>query len=402
MRPPYVVVDTTEFRADLTLGTRWTTTLSAGSYGLVKLAIPMIVRLEAIRHHDRLVSDGEREALKGLNIVRRYAEEPDDIIDAEEITLICEATRRGFPHKLEYYIEQAGGRFLPVPSIDHGTPVTRAMQGRKPFTSNGKEGYRDALIRYSILELCGSLDANDHVLFVTGNSRDFCDPGRNALAEPLRQDLAQLASPPALTVIPSLRDLHEAYGEAINALATSSNRPPRHPPAPPQPDLLADRIGRICDGLVGSAIPSVDIPTPFDQAALPAIGLGDVLVRDIEEAGEAEAGAPIAPLIDDTITREMAQPALVVLEGVMTESDVARYSPNDVDELEVLEPAIAPGQLRVRFVRPALLIFQVTYNVLEGCIDQTRLALVEYVVDTLEQHPFFEVPGAADHGPVPD
>ncbi|MEV6906764.1 hypothetical protein [Amycolatopsis sp. NPDC051071] len=70
------------------------------------------MRLEATRHHDRLVSDGEREALKGLNIVRRYIEEPNDIIDAAAITQICETTRRGFPHKLEYYIEQAGGKFL--------------------------------------------------------------------------------------------------------------------------------------------------------------------------------------------------------------------------------------------------------------------------------------------------
>ncbi|WP_406630014.1 PIN domain-containing protein [Amycolatopsis sp. WGS_07] len=397
-RPPYVVVDTTEFRADLTLGTRWTATLSAGSYGLLKLAIPVIVRLEAIRHHDQLVSEGERGALKGLNIVRRYAEEPDDIIDAREITQICEATRRGFQYKLEYYIEQAGGRFLPVPAIDHGALVTRAMQGRKPFTSNGKEGYRDALIWYSILDLCGSLDADDHVLFVTGNSRDFCDSGSNALAEPLRQDLAKLAAPPTLTVVPSLRDLHEAYGEAINALATPSNRPPRHPPAPPHPDLLADRIGKICDGLVGSAIPSADIPTPFDQAGLPAIGLDDVLVRDIEEIDEPGPGAPITPIVDDMLTREMAQSASVALEGVMTESDFARYVPNDIDELQVLEAAATPGQLRVRLTRPALLFFQVTYDVRSGSIDRIHLALVEYVVDVLAEHPFFDLPDAADDG----
>ncbi|WP_215547375.1 hypothetical protein [Amycolatopsis sp. CA-230715] len=204
------------------------------------------------------------------------------------------------------------------------------------------------------------------------------------------------------TIFPTLRDLHEVCGEALNALATPPNRPPRHRPAPPNLDLLTDRIDKICENLIGSAIPSADIPTPFDDAALPAIGIGDVLVRDIEETARTQVGAPITPLVNDTITREMIQPAFVVLEGVMTESDVAAYLSNEVDELTVLEPTITPGQVRVHFIRLALLTFQVTYNVIDGSIDLVRLALVEYVPDVLDALPFFEVPGAADDGSVPE
>ncbi|MEV6906765.1 hypothetical protein [Amycolatopsis sp. NPDC051071] len=69
----------------------------------------------------------------------------------------------------------------------------------------------------------------------------------------------------------------------------------------------------------------------------------------------------------------------------MTGSDVAAYLPNEVDEFTVLDATAAPGQVRVHLVRLALLTFQVTYDVIDGSIDRINLALVEYVVDVIDE-----------------
>jgi hypothetical protein len=126
--PPYVVVDTTEFRADLNFGARWTAVLSAGSYGLLNLRIPEIVRQETIRHYDHLIGDGEREAIKALNVIRRYSDWPDDLVDADEIARICGENRGSFPHALDDTVQQAGGSFLAMPEVDHATLLARALQ----------------------------------------------------------------------------------------------------------------------------------------------------------------------------------------------------------------------------------------------------------------------------------
>lgn len=376
-RPPYVVVDTTEFRADLNFGTRWTATLSAGSYGVLNLRIPDVVRREAIRHHNRIVSDGEREALKGLNVVRRYADWPEPGVDPREITRICDGVRAGFPYLLDRTVRQGGGSYMDMPQVDHSTLVERAMLGKKPFDSNGKEGYRDALIWYSILELCGRLSSDDYVLFVTGNSRDFCDDKTGVLAGILRDELSELSSSPVVTVFPTLQAMHGACADALTALTPPPNRPPRYAPAPPNLDVLVDQIGGVCEALIGLALPSTDMATPFDEAGLP-IGLGDVFVRDIEEIGEPEMGMPITPIIDDIVTCEVIQPAFVVLEGTMNELDIQSYPGSEVDELSVVGSAAVSGVVHVRFTRVALLTFQVTYDVLAGPITQTRLADVAY------------------------
>lgn len=379
-RPPYVVVDTTELRADLTLDTRWTATIAAGSYGLLHLRIPNVVRLESIRHHDRMVSDGEREALKGLNVVRRYAPDPEYVIDAREITQICDQIRVEFPHMLEYTVERANGAFLDTPQVDHDTVLARAMQGRKPFDTNGKEGYRDALIWYSILELCRTLHGSDHLLFVTGNSRDFCDDKSGSLAQALRDDLDQLESPPTVTLFPTLKALHDTCSDALNALRPARDRPYMLMPAPPQIDGLYDRISNLCEALIGTAIPSVDLPTPFDHASLPS-ELSDVFVRDIEEIEGPEMGAPVTPIIDDVVTREVIQAAHIILDGVLDEAGIVSYPSSEVDELSIIGPTSTPGVSHVRVARVALLTFQVTYNVTEGSITQIRLAHVMYALD---------------------
>lgn len=387
-RPPYIVVDTTEFRADLTFGTRWTAVLSAGSHGLLNLRIPEIVRQETIRHYDRLIGDGEREAIKALNVIRRYSDWPDDLVDAEEIARICEQNRVSFPHALDDTVQQAGGCFLAMPEVDHATLLARALQGRKPFDANGKEGYRDALIWHSVLDLCRSLTSDDCVIFVTGNNRDFCDDETGSLARTLRDDLAELESPPTVTIFATLRAFYESCADALTALTSPPNRPPQHAPAPPNSDFLADQLGHVCAALIGVAIPSVDVPTPFDEAGLPD-ELREAFVRDIEEIGEPEMGAPVTPISDDVVTREIIQAAFVVLDSVVNETAVASYPSTEVNELTVTGQTTTPGMMHVHITRMALLTFHVTYDVVAGDISNARLAHVEYVpdVDTIPGQP---------------
>lgn len=77
---------------------------------------------------------------------------------------------------LDVFIIESGMTVAePYPDVSHQVIVERSLARKKPFKSDGKEGYCDFLIWLSFLEFVKITGNRTHFYFVTQNKKDFSD-----------------------------------------------------------------------------------------------------------------------------------------------------------------------------------------------------------------------------------
>ncbi|MCT2141091.1 PIN domain-containing protein, partial [Dietzia cinnamea] len=79
----------------------------------------------------------------------------------------------GYEDDLKRKLVEIGVEIIPVPAdVDHLDIARRAIEGRAPYGPKGKDGYRDALIWFSVLGIAKSND-NCTVWLLSDNYSDF-------------------------------------------------------------------------------------------------------------------------------------------------------------------------------------------------------------------------------------
>ena len=201
-KAPVVVVDTTEFRPDLTLrGSSWLQVRLWALKGQLRLWVPEVVIREAVRHHSaqlnlhlgRLRDAGD--ALGKLSF--DGGAQPGIQADRDKATVLS----AGYEQWLRDWLGQVGAAILPLPKMSHDAMLSRALREEKPFrikgdgAKKGPDGYRDMLIWASVAEHSSAhLDARDTLVLVTDNHTDFCDADdQGTVAAVLRADLGDAA-----------------------------------------------------------------------------------------------------------------------------------------------------------------------------------------------------------------
>lgn len=58
-----------------------------------------------------------------------------------------------YDSELRVRLEELEAVIIPVPSVSHQVVLTRALEKRRPFDAKGRDGYRDALIWHSLLDV---------------------------------------------------------------------------------------------------------------------------------------------------------------------------------------------------------------------------------------------------------
>ena len=77
---------------------------------------------------------------------------------------------------LDMFIIESGMTIAePYPNIAHNVIVERALARKKPFTSDGKNGYRDFLVWQTFLEFVRNTGNNTDFYFITQDKKDFSD-----------------------------------------------------------------------------------------------------------------------------------------------------------------------------------------------------------------------------------
>lgn len=145
-----------------------------------RVCLPQVVMGEHLRASRDAMQRSVAAVEKELRVLTRYWGKLDVKLPA--LDREYEKWRLSIGDRLR----AAGVEILPYPSASHQSITERDLERRKPFSETGK-GYRDALIWESVLDLAAT--SQDHIVFVTSNSRDFADG--EALHGDLVSDLAE-------------------------------------------------------------------------------------------------------------------------------------------------------------------------------------------------------------------
>jgi predicted nucleic acid-binding protein len=185
-RPPeFIVVDTTVIVDDY-----WFRSPSFELFAEflkqtgAKFVVPEVVVEEAINHrHEDLEivkSEIEKAHRKVARLFRRFPEKSDQMAVVE-----TEDASDPYEKFLSSELKRRGATIIPYHDIPHKDVISRDLSRFRPFQRSGK-GYRDTLIWETIVRNC--LKKGAVTVFVTDNSKDFCDP-QGELHEDLRKDL---------------------------------------------------------------------------------------------------------------------------------------------------------------------------------------------------------------------
>ena len=171
--PNFIVLDANVFIADY-----W---LRSPSFVLLRdflrkanatLVIPKVVFEEVLNHHKEdleKVKEGIRRELRNASRLVRNIKGQDGSVRA----IIQRCVEDPYEKFLAAELEGLNARIPDYGDIPHALVVRRDLRRRKPFQESGK-GYRDTLLWETIVRDCVQKEAT--AVFITQNTRDFCDP----------------------------------------------------------------------------------------------------------------------------------------------------------------------------------------------------------------------------------
>ena len=95
---------------------------------------------------------------------------------------------------LEMFLIESGMTVAePYPNTPHNIIVKRALERKKPFKNDGKNGYRDFIVWLTFLDMVKLISNKEPFVFLTLNANDFSDDkDENALHPDLLSDIDEL------------------------------------------------------------------------------------------------------------------------------------------------------------------------------------------------------------------
>ena len=155
-----------------------------------KLAVPRIVLQEAANHYNKELDKTKasmKKAYRNLNhmLPTLSGHRAFPTFASVEGAIEEKRSSENYEEFLNISLSSINADIIEYKEIAHEDIVKRDLDGKKPFQPSGK-GYRDTLIWESIIRHCVS---KDHLtVFITANSKDFCD-SKGDLHGDLKRDL---------------------------------------------------------------------------------------------------------------------------------------------------------------------------------------------------------------------
>ncbi|MGE0844387.1 PIN domain-containing protein, partial [Pseudonocardia sp.] len=214
-----LVLDTTALISDpYCRSASWQILIPAKSTWNVRMMIPEVVVIEAVRGFERKVAEAST-AVARWSDKHRYA-----IGDTPAAAATIELTkmRDGYETDFAAILAEADVEIVAPPAAGHLEIVQRAATRRRPCDNNG-DGYRDTLNWLTVLEIL-KRNEDEEIVWVSNNSRDFGDESDDSsLHSHLIEDLDLIGARARLTWCRGLPDA-VALLASKNAVADPDDR----------------------------------------------------------------------------------------------------------------------------------------------------------------------------------
>ena len=296
--------------------------LALAKTGLIRLVIPDVMLRELSRQWADSIAEATARIESAVNSIDAVLGE----LSGAGASVKVPVTDRSSLHAAATAILIAKGVEIPsFPAVSVADLLERDLDRRKPFGKDGK-GFRDALLWETVKVVCaGLLDPADLVLFVTANSKDFCDDTGD-----LHPDLrAELPAGQAFQVVQRLNLLleHEMVEPLAKVLGVQNSIEPALLVTLVD-DAFADPSGRDLASILGmydsDGIYAPAIPTPLDDPSFEEILIDEgTIIFDVFLTGDP-----------GEMTLRVAVEADCSIEGFIHKSD---YYIVDSGEVRVLE-----------------------------------------------------------------
>jgi len=148
------------------------------------IAIPDVVLQETLNKYTEKMDKDFRLLKQTINNIQIRSADRKSLHIAKDL-------EEGYTKRYQSYIDDIckahSIEILPLPTIGHDVLVKRALFRSKPFSPDGRKGYRDALIWYSLLELLEK--SKVPIAFLCNDTRDFSGESKKELHHSLVQEL---------------------------------------------------------------------------------------------------------------------------------------------------------------------------------------------------------------------
>lgn len=150
------------------------------------LCVPEIIIDEVKNKYREQITELYQKANSGIRELNKHTSTDMCLISEEQIATEIENYNKLWDI---WPFEYGNGLPETYPNISHKEVVQRALERKKPFKSDGKDGYRDYLIWVTFLDVVSHYSMED-ACFVTLNTRDFSDvENKDSLHQHLKNDL---------------------------------------------------------------------------------------------------------------------------------------------------------------------------------------------------------------------
>jgi PIN domain len=211
-----VILDSTVLVADRPLQGDIRLLLAASERGDLKMGVSDVTVREAINK----VRESARDALEKVDSAARSLRKLGQSTAYLATDLTPERAAADYERFLRGELDRHGVEIYAFPTISHEAVVERALMRRKPFDSEGRKGYRDALIWETIRQQ--AQDSGQPVAFISANPRDFAQGGK--AGQPLDQSLTdELHEGAGVTLWHTVTDFVEAHVRPALDVATALN-----------------------------------------------------------------------------------------------------------------------------------------------------------------------------------
>jgi PIN domain len=237
-------------------GTSWDDLRSLVEQQRIALYVPEVVVQEVVRGRRHDANDLVRELTQvNLSRIERLLKLglPTDrkILTGQVQKLVSD-----YDTELRARLGQLRAVIIPIPAVSHQEILTRAMERRRPFTGESRDGYRDVLIWHSLLNVVQRGHAG--IVFVTNNTTDFCTGKPPSFVSELLKELAEVSPKAVAVVATTVNEVGTRVDELERRITVEIDKDELSKFEQPSDDDVRAALARCVDVIAAG----VDPPTP--------------------------------------------------------------------------------------------------------------------------------------------